>query len=132
MLDAERPLILAGAGVLRARSTDALVRFAEMLQLPVVASWRRPDVFPNDNPLFLGTTGLGSPACVRERLEQSDALLVLGSRLGEFTSYGYSLPAEATRWAQVDVEPTAVGPEDAGRTWPWPRTSAAFLRVASA
>src|SRR5665811_407972 len=44
LTDARRPLILAGAGVLRARSTDALVRFAETVRVPVVASWRRADV----------------------------------------------------------------------------------------
>src|SRR5450759_4240686 len=53
LTDARRPLILAGAGVLRARSTDALVRFAETVRVPVVASWRRADVFPNDHPLYL-------------------------------------------------------------------------------
>lgn len=105
LADAERPLILAGVGVLRARSTDALVRFAETLQIPVVASWRRPDVFPNDNPLYLGMSGLGGPASVLARLEEADALLVLGCRLGEPTTYGYRIPAAPTRWAQVDVEP---------------------------
>jgi len=53
LADAHRPLIIAGAGVLRARSTDALVRFAETMRVPVVSSWRRGDVFPNDNPLYL-------------------------------------------------------------------------------
>jgi len=105
LLDAQRPLIVAGAGVLRGRSTDALVRFAETLQVPVVASWRRGDVFPNDNPLYLGMTGLGSPASVRTRMEEADALLVLGCRMGEMTSYGYAIPGVGTRWAQVDVEP---------------------------
>jgi acetolactate synthase-1/2/3 large subunit len=105
LLDAQRPLIVAGAGILRARTTDALVRFAETVQVPVVASWRRGDVFPNDNPLYLGMTGLGSPASVRARLEETDALLVLGCRMGEMTTYGYSIPGAGTRWAQVDVEP---------------------------
>jgi acetolactate synthase-1/2/3 large subunit len=105
LLDAERPLILAGAGVLRARSTDALVRFAETVQIPVVSSWRRGDVFPNDHPLYLGMTGNGSPATLRARLDEADALLVLGCRMGEITTYGYAVPAEGTRWAQVDVEP---------------------------
>lgn len=131
LLDAERPLILAGAGVLRARSTDALVRFAELVHTPVVASWRRGDVFPNDNPLYLGATGLGSPACVRERLEHADGLLVLGSRLGEFTSYGYSIPAEGTRWAQVDLEPTAAGPGGQRPNLAVAADVGAFLRVAT-
>lgn len=105
LLDAQRPLIVAGAGILRARSTDALVRFAETVQIPVVASWRRGDVFPNDHALYLGMTGLGSPASVRTRMEEADALLVLGCRMGEMTTYGYSIPSPETRWAQVDVEP---------------------------
>ena len=56
----ERPVILAGAGVLRARATNDLVQFAEMLEVPVIASWRRPDVFPNQHRLYLGMAGLGS------------------------------------------------------------------------
>ena len=107
LLDAQRPLIVAGAGVLRGRSTDALVRFAQTVQVPVVASWRRGDVFPNDDLLYLGMTGLGSPASVRARMDEADALLVLGCRMGEMTTYGYSVPGAGTRWAQVDIEPRA-------------------------
>ena len=55
---AERPVILAGAGVLRARCSNDLVRFAELLHVPVIASWRRGDVIPNDHPLYLGMAGL--------------------------------------------------------------------------
>ena len=128
LLDARRPLILAGAGVLRARSTDALVRFVETVQIPVVSSWRRGDVFPNDHPLYLGMTGLGSPATVRARIEEADALLVLGSRLGEITTYGYAVPGPETRWAHVDVEPRGVAaahrPDLAMAS-----DAAAFLRV---
>jgi acetolactate synthase-1/2/3 large subunit len=105
LADARRPLILAGAGVLRARSTDALVRFADTMRVPVIAAWRRGDVFPNDNPLYLGMAGLGAPNSVRARLEEADALLVLGCRMGEITTYGYRIPGSGTRWAQVDVEP---------------------------
>jgi acetolactate synthase-1/2/3 large subunit len=105
LTDARRPLILAGAGILRARSTDALVRFAETMRVPVVASWRRADVFPNDHPLYLGMTGNGAPASLRARLDETDALLVLGSRLGEMTTFGYQIPGPSVRWAQVDVEP---------------------------
>ena len=129
LADARRPLILAGAGILRARSTDALVRFADMIRVPVVASWRRPDVFPNDNPLYLGMTGLGAPVNVAERLADADAVLVLGSRLGEFTSFGYRFPAPGTRWALVDIEPhTSVAGQEPEITLT--ADVAAFLRVA--
>ena len=58
---AERPVILAGAGVLRARCSNDLVRFAELLHVPVIAAWRRGDVVPNDHPLYLGMAGYGAP-----------------------------------------------------------------------
>ena len=108
---AERPVILAGAGVLRARTSNDLVHLAELLRVPVVASWRRGDVISNDHPLYLGMTGYGAPATVRERLANADAMLVLGSRLGEITTYGWTVPARGTRWAHVDIAPGQLAPE---------------------
>ncbi|MFN8631814.1 MAG: thiamine pyrophosphate-binding protein [Chloroflexota bacterium] len=102
---AERPLILAGAGVLRARCSNDLVRLAELLHVPVVSSWRRGDVIPNDHPLYLGMTGFGSPAVVRERVAAADVLVVIGSRLSEPTTAAYTLPAPGQRWIHIDVEP---------------------------
>ncbi|MEO5965949.1 MAG: thiamine pyrophosphate-dependent enzyme, partial [Candidatus Limnocylindrales bacterium] len=102
---AERPLILAGAGVLRARCSNDLVRFAEQLHVPVIAAWRRGDVISNDHALYLGMAGYGAPATVRERIASADALLVLGSRLNEPTTGEYRVPAMGQRWMHVDVEP---------------------------
>jgi acetolactate synthase-1/2/3 large subunit len=102
---AERPVILAGAGVLRSRCSRELVRFAELLGVPVVSSWRRGDVFPNDHPLYLGMSGYFAAGSARERLMTTDALLVLGCRLNEPTSLEYSVPRAGLRWAHVDLEP---------------------------
>ena len=133
LASAERPVILAGAGVLRARCSNDLVRFAEQLHVPVIASWRRGDVIPNDHPLFLGMAGFGSPRVVRDRLTSADALLVLGSRLNEPTSYEYQVPAMGQRWMHVDLEPRsgpvgfASAPELAVKA-----DARAFLRAANA
>jgi len=102
---ARRPVILAGGGVLRARTSTELLRFAELLRVPIVASWRRGDVVSNDHPLYLGMAGYGSPGVVRERLEAADAILVIGCRLSEITSFGYRIPTAEQRWMHVDVEP---------------------------
>ena len=107
---AERPVILAGGGVLRARTSNDLLRLAELIRVPVIAGWRRGDLFPNDHPLYLGMTGYGSPATVLERLENADAILVIGCRLGEIASYGWSIPAPGTRWAHVDIAPGRPSP----------------------
>lgn len=106
---AERPVILAGAGVLRARCSNDLVRLAELLHVPVIASWRRGDVISNDHPLYLGMTGFGSPSTVKARLAAADAILVLGSRLNEITTYGYAVPAPGQAWMHVDLVPLAEG-----------------------
>lgn len=100
-----RPLIVAGAGVLRSRSTADLVRLAEIVEVPVVSSWRRADVFPNDHPLYLGMTGYGAPRVLRERLAEADELLVVGARLNEPTSIHYRVPGAGQRWTHADVEP---------------------------
>jgi acetolactate synthase-1/2/3 large subunit len=105
LADARRPVILAGAGVLRGRTSNDLVRFAELLRVPVISSWRRGDVISNDHPLYLGMTGYYAPTTVRERLLDADALLVLGCRLNEVASFGWSIPGPETRWAHVDLVP---------------------------
>src|SRR5919108_5317386 len=105
LASAERPVILAGGGVLRARTSSDLTRLAELLHVPVIAAWRRGDVISNDHSLFLGMAGLGAPSVVRERLEQADAMLVIGCRLNEITSYGYAIPRPETRFAHVDLAP---------------------------
>jgi len=105
LADAEWPVILAGGGILRARTSNELVRLAELLRVPVIAGWRRGDVISNDHPLYLGMTGYGSPAVVRDRLAAADAMLVIGCRLGEIASYGWTIPSAGTRWAHVDIAP---------------------------
>ncbi|MEO8437615.1 MAG: thiamine pyrophosphate-dependent enzyme [Chloroflexota bacterium] len=105
LASARRPVILAGGGVLRARTSTELLRFAELLQVPVIAAWRRADVISNDHPLFLGMAGFGAASSVRERLDAADALVVIGSRLNEATTFGYEMPREGLPWAHVDLVP---------------------------
>lgn len=106
LLSAERPAILVGGGL---RDAAALAELAELLETPVAAAWRRGDRFPNAHRLYIGMTGLAAPPSLLPRLMAADALLVIGSRLSENASYGYQLPARATRVAQIDAEPNQIG-----------------------
>ena len=101
----ERGVIVAGGGVLRARATKRLVTLAEALAVPVVAAWRRPDVFPNDHANYLGMTGVWSAPTVQERLADADVIVYLGARLSEANTFGYRVPVPGTRWAHVDLQP---------------------------
>src|SRR5688572_23558632 len=130
LASAERPVILAGGGILRARTSTELLRFAELLQVPVIAAWRRADVISNEHPLYLGMAGLGAAATVRERLMAADAMLVIGCRLNEPTSYDDTIPSATTRWAYVDLAPTR--PDDLARPALTVAADArAFLRAAN-
>jgi acetolactate synthase-1/2/3 large subunit len=106
-------VIFAGSGVLRARASGALVELAHRTEIPVIASWRRPDVFPNDDELYLGMAGLGAPPAVRARLEAADAILAIGTRLSEITTFGYAIPRAGTQLVHVDAEPVLPGREPA-------------------
>ncbi|HET6316384.1 MAG TPA: thiamine pyrophosphate-dependent enzyme, partial [Chloroflexota bacterium] len=107
--EAKRPIMVLGGGVLAAQATDLFVRLAEAEQIPVTAAWRRPDVFPNDHPLYLGHGGLGAPRSVVDRLLEADVALVVGARLNEMTSQGYRFPSLDAALIHVDVSSEGLG-----------------------
>jgi len=102
---ARRPVILAGAGVLRSGAVPELAAFADAANVPVMAAWRRPDVFDNDSPRYLGATGLGAARTVRPRLLEADVILAIGTRLSQVATFDYTVPAPGTDLLHVDVEP---------------------------
>ena len=66
--------------------------------------------------------GYGAAPSVRERLDAADAILVLGSRLNEATTYGYEVPRPGQRWAHVDLVPGEADRVTGARASPWPPT----------
>jgi len=106
---AERPVMLLGVGVLAAGASDAFVRLAELAQVPALAAWRRPDVFPNSHPLYLGHSGIGAVPEVVDRLLSADLVLAVGTRLNQYTSLEYRVPAPASRLVQVDLSAEVLG-----------------------
>jgi acetolactate synthase-1/2/3 large subunit len=106
---AVRPVVIAGGGARAAR--EDLVAVAERFGAGVYAAWRRQDVFPNDHPLYLGHLGLGCPPQTLGALRDADAVLVVGCRLSETTTQGFTLPrgGARTKVAQIDIDPGQVG-----------------------
>ncbi|MBX3071532.1 MAG: hypothetical protein KF883_13595 [Thermomicrobiales bacterium] len=105
---AQRPLIVAGGGVLRDGATAGLVSLAESLQVPVATAFRRLDAFPTDHPLSLGSLSFGTTAPVRKRCTDADVVLAIGTRLSELTTLGYQIPASGATLIQVDIDPQVI------------------------
>jgi acetolactate synthase-1/2/3 large subunit len=107
--NAARPLIIAGGGVTDADANDLLRQFAELAAAPVMAAFRRGDVFPNDHPLYLGSLSFGTAPAMRERALAADVVLAIGTRLDELTTLGYQVPNPSAKLIQLDVAPDVLG-----------------------
>ncbi|WP_449375631.1 thiamine pyrophosphate-dependent enzyme [Bosea thiooxidans] len=89
---ARKPMVIAGGGGWTEQAGRDLVSFASRNQLPVAVSLRcREDYLPNREPCFVGHFGIGAEPSLARRLAEADLLLVLGPRLGEMTTAGYTL-----------------------------------------
>ncbi|MGQ0662887.1 MAG: thiamine pyrophosphate-binding protein [Pseudomonadota bacterium] len=105
---AERPLMLVGGPGWNDVACRQIVAFAEANGLPTCCSFRRQDVFDNHSPVFVGDLGTAPPPGLVERAKQADVLLVIGARLGEMTTQGYTvLEAPEPRQTLIHVHADA-------------------------
>ena len=112
---AERPLAVLG-GVPWSRGACAdFQRFAEANALPVACAFRFQDLFDNRHANYAGDVGIGINPALAKRVREADFLLVVGARLGEMTTGGYTLlEAPVPRQGLVHVHPSA---EEIGRVY---------------
>ncbi|MBX7248820.1 MAG: thiamine pyrophosphate-binding protein [Caulobacteraceae bacterium] len=127
--EAARPLvILGGSGWTRA-ATDALSTWLEAHDLPFALSFRRKDLISNDHPCYAGDLGLGPNPKLLARVKDADLLLVIGARMGENPTQGYTLlTPEGTARAMIHIHP---GPEELGRVWPTQASAVADVSPAA-
>ena len=88
---AKRPFVLVGGGGWTKQATDALRGWAEAAGVPVGCAFRCQDYFDNRHPNYAGDIGIGINPRLAQRVKDADVLLVIGARLGEMTTGGYTL-----------------------------------------
>ncbi|HTJ94288.1 MAG TPA: thiamine pyrophosphate-binding protein [Pararobbsia sp.] len=112
---ATRPLAIVGGTGWDDESVAAFQSFVHANALPVAASFRRQDLFDNRDPHYVGQLGLGVSPKLAERAKTADLLLVVGSRLAETTSSGYTVvQSPRTTQTLIHVHPD---PEELGRVY---------------
>ena len=91
LLASQKPMVIAGGGGWTPQAAQALQRFAENWKLPVGNAFRFQDTFDNHHPQYAGDVGIGPSPKLAQHIQDSDLLLVIGPRLGEMTTGGYTL-----------------------------------------
>ncbi|HEY1995893.1 thiamine pyrophosphate-binding protein [Paraburkholderia sp.] len=115
LAQAERPLVVVGGTGWNPDACAALKRFAHANRLPVAASFRRQDLFDNRDAHYCGQLGLGVSPKLAQRARDADLLIVIGSRLAETTSSGYTVfESPVPKQTLIHVHPDA---EELGRVY---------------
>jgi len=105
---AERPLLVAGSGVTAAGANRALARLAEKLGAPVLLGGKSRDALPSNFPLGLAVSGYGLSKDFMAFVARHDAVLVVGSKLGDQRTDQGRLPLPPAL-AQIDIDPAEIG-----------------------
>jgi len=124
-------MVIVGGSRWDEEACQRLMRYAEANALPVGCAFRRQDLFDNRHPNYAGDVGIGIRPALARLVREADVLLVIGERLGEMTTSGYTLlECPTPRQQLIHVHP---GAEELGRVFqaavPVCATPGAFLEA---
>jgi len=113
LVEAERPVIVAGGGVITAEASEPLVALARAIQAPVVTTWMGKGAIPEDDPLFGGAIGDTASTSGNRLAASADVVLAVGCRFTDWSASSYrqgvtfSIPPATL--IQIDVDPHELG-----------------------
>ncbi len=107
---AERPLIVAGGGIVNADADELLVEFAELTGVPVIPTLMGWGTIPDDHPLMAGMVGLQTAHRYgNATMLESDFILGIGNRWANRHTGGVETYTRGRTFVHVDIEPTQIG-----------------------
>jgi acetolactate synthase-1/2/3 large subunit len=107
--EAQRPVIYAGGGILKARAADALRELAELTGIHVVTTLMARGGFPDDHQLALGMPGMHGNYTAVTAMQKADLLIALGSRFDDRVTGKVGAFAPEAKVIHVDVDPAELG-----------------------
>ncbi len=107
--EAQRPVILAGGGVISSGAQDQLQEIAYLLQAPVALTLMGKGAFHAADPLNLGAVGMHGSARSNTALMSADVLLAVGTRLSDRVTGAMSAFAPHAKLIHVDIDPAEIG-----------------------
>ena len=110
LAQAQRPLLLAGGGIIDAEASKEAVSLAELLDMALVPSYGHTDAVPNSHHLYVGPPGGRGSGEAAEALHRADVIVALGTRLNQSTTFwDYRVINPQTHIVQVDIDAQEIG-----------------------
>ena len=106
---AQRPMIVAGGGVMTSGAQTELVELAEKLGLPVATSLNAKAAIVDSHPLAVGVPGAYSRDCANRALAEADLVFFIGSHTGGQVTNNWMFPPPGTKVVQLDIDPDELG-----------------------
>jgi acetolactate synthase-1/2/3 large subunit len=109
LAEAERPVILAGGGVITADASPELLQVAELLLAPVATSFMGKGAFPETHPLSLGSIGMHGNPVANKLLCEADVMLAVGTRFSDRATGNLNSFCAPTRKIHIDIDTAEIG-----------------------
>ena len=109
LIQAERPVILAGGGVILSNASAELLNLAELLMAPVATSLMGKGSFPENHPLSLGMVGMHGTIAANKLVLEADVLLVAGLRFSDRTTGRLDTFCPDAKIIHIDVDSAEIG-----------------------
>ena len=109
LLNAEKPVILAGGGAIISSAFAELQAIAELLMIPVVTTFKGKGAFPENHPLSLGPIGMHGHAEANKIMTEADCVLAIGTRFSDRSVGTFEAFEKRLKIIHMDVDPAEIG-----------------------
>ena len=109
ILEADKPIIYAGGGVINAEASPELLEFAELTNIPVVTTLTGKGGFPDSHPLFAGPPGMHGTKYANLALNRSDLVIAVGTRFDDRVTGNVSAFAPNAKVIHFEVDAAEIG-----------------------
>jgi acetolactate synthase I/II/III large subunit len=109
IINAKKPVILAGGGVILSDSSKELQKLSKLIKAPVTTTLMGKSSFPEDNPLALGMLGMHGRKASNLVVDECDCLIAIGCRFSDRTTGDVTKFAPHAKIIHIDVDPAEIG-----------------------
>jgi len=109
LLNAERPVILVGGGVIISNASEELRALAELLMIPVIVTLMGKGAFPENHPLYIGRIGMHGSAAANKLIVEADVILAVGTRFSDRSTGRFDTFARDATLIHVDIDAAEIG-----------------------